>query len=133
MGSEASSRVRGHEQAPLTLELTPGFTLTRVAGMATEPAAGLLRIGEVAARSGTRVDTVRYYERLGLLGIPARTSAGYRAYGAVDLGRLPFIPRAKRLGFSLVEIRGLLGLAEDGECKPLRRQIAELLRTKIEE
>ena len=92
-----------------------------------------LRIGEFAARSGTPVDTVRYYERLGLIGSPARTASGYRAYSDGDLGRLQFIRRAKKLGFSLTEIRGLLGLAADGDCKPLRRQVGESLRTKIDE
>jgi DNA-binding transcriptional MerR regulator len=92
-----------------------------------------LRIGEIAQRSGTRIDTVRYYERLGLMGTPARTAGGYRVYSTVDLGRLQFIRRAKQLGFSLTEIRGLLGIAEDGHCQPLRRQVAELLRAKIEE
>jgi len=92
-----------------------------------------LRIGEIAQRSGTRIDTVRYYERLGLMGTPARTAGGYRAYSTVDLGRLQFIRRAKHLGFSLTEIRSLLGIAEEGHCQPLRRQVAELLRAKIEE
>ncbi len=92
-----------------------------------------LRIGELARRAGTSADTVRYYERLGLLGAPARTEAGYRRYSAVDLGRLQFIRRAKLLGLSLDEIDMLLGLAEEGECRPLRREVAELLRCKIDE
>jgi len=94
---------------------------------------GRLRIGELAARANTSADTVRYYEQLGLLAAPARTESGYRLYSDVDLGRLQFIRRAKRLGLSLEEIRGLLGLAAEGECRPLRRQVAELLRRKIEE
>lgn len=92
-----------------------------------------LRIGELAARADTSADTVRYYERLGLLGAPSRAQNGYRLYHEAELGRLQFIRRAKRLGLSLDEIRGLLGLAEGGECRPLRQQVAELLRRKIEE
>jgi DNA-binding transcriptional MerR regulator len=92
-----------------------------------------LRIGEVARRVGVSVDTVRYYERLGLLGALARTESGYRLYGPDDLGRLLFIRRAKRLGLSLNEVRGLLWVATQGECRPLRRQVGELLRQKIEE
>jgi MerR family mercuric resistance operon transcriptional regulator len=94
---------------------------------------GLLRIGELAAGGGTSADTVRYYERVGLLGTPARTASGYRAYTQADLGRLQFIRRAKRRGLALDEIRGLLGLAEEGECHPLRRHVAELLRRKMDE
>ncbi len=93
----------------------------------------VLRIGELARLGGTSTDTVRYYERLGLLGSPARTPAGYRVYGDADLGRLLFIRRAKLLGLSLDEIRGLLGVAQEGECRPLRREVAELLRRKIGE
>lgn len=94
---------------------------------------GVLRIGELASRAGTSADTMRYYERLGLLGAPARAESGYRLYSEIYLGRLHFIRRAKRLGLSLDEIRGLLGLADEGECRPLRRHVAELLRRKIEE
>ncbi len=97
------------------------------------PDDGALRIGEVAARVGASTDTLRYYERLGLLGAPHRTASGYCLYGEQELGRLRFIRRAKLLGFSLDEIRGLLGLAEEGDCRPLRGQVAELLRRKIDE
>ncbi len=94
---------------------------------------GALHIGELADRAGVSTDAVRYYERLGLLGSPARTPAGYRVYGDSDLGRLLFIRRAKHLGLSLEEIRGLLGVAQEDECRPLRREVAELLRRKIGE
>ncbi len=100
--------------------------------MHATPAEGAgLRIGALAARAGTSADTVRYYERRGLLGPPQRTSSGYRVYQDEALRRLQFIRRAKRLGFSLDDIRGLLGLAEDGACRPLRRQVAALLRREI--
>lgn len=93
----------------------------------------VLHIGDLADKAGVSADTVRYYERLGLLGSPARTAGGYRVYTEADLGRLLFIRRAKLLGLSLDEIRGLLGVAQEGECRPLRREVAELLRRKIGE
>jgi DNA-binding transcriptional MerR regulator len=55
------------------------------------------------------VETVRYYERRGLLRQPRRTPAGYRQYSATDLRRLQFIARAKQLGFTLTEVAGLVG------------------------
>src|SRR5690606_1867317 len=72
-----------------------------------------MRIGEVAARSGCPPETVRYYERIGLLPAPPRTASGYRDYRPADADRLRFISRGRELGFSLAEIRSLLGLAED--------------------
>lgn len=93
---------------------------------------GTLRIGELAAHVGATADTVRYYEKLGLLGPPSRSDGGYRLYTQAELGRLQFIRRAKLLGLSLDEIRSLLGVAEEGACRPLRSQVADLLRRKIE-
>lgn len=72
-----------------------------------------MKIGEVAERSGCHPETVRYYERIGLLPAPPRTAGGYRDYRPADADRLRFISRGRELGFSLEEIRSLLGLAED--------------------
>jgi MerR family transcriptional regulator, copper efflux regulator len=69
-----------------------------------------LTIGQMARRAGVGIDTVRYYERQGLLMAPPRRRSGYRDYPADSLDRLRFIRRAKALGFSLREIRELLGL-----------------------
>lgn len=69
-----------------------------------------LRIGRVASSAGLPTDTVRYYEREGLLEKPTRTSAGYRQYSADAVARLRFIRQAKELGFALSEIRELLML-----------------------
>jgi Cu(I)-responsive transcriptional regulator len=69
-------------------------------------------IGTLAKATGTKVETVRWYERVGLLPAPARTSGNYRAYGPSHLARLSFI-RARDLGFSLEQVRVLLDLAED--------------------
>jgi DNA-binding transcriptional MerR regulator len=94
---------------------------------------GRLRIGEMARRAGTSTDTIRYYERLGLLPRSGRTASGYRQYTDVDVRRLQFIRRAKLLGLSLDEVRSLLDLAEAGECQPLRHEVVELLAQKIAE
>ena len=72
-------------------------------------------IGELGAATGTKVETVRYYEKAGLLPKPARTVGNYRAYGRVELDRLSFIRRARDLGFSLDQVRALLSLSDDGD------------------
>jgi MerR family mercuric resistance operon transcriptional regulator len=81
-----------------------------------------LTIGRVARRAGLAIDTVRYYEREGLLDKPARTSAGYRQYSASAVARLRFIRQAKELGFTLSEIRELLALkvAPGKSCADVR-------------
>ena len=75
-----------------------------------------MKIGELARAAGVPIDTVRYYERQGLLPLPARTASGYRQYGHDDAARLRFVRRAKALGFTLEEIRELLGLSARREA-----------------
>jgi len=77
-----------------------------------------LTIGKLAAATGTKVETVRYYERAGLIDPPARTDGNYRSYRSEDLERLRFIRRTRDLGFSLDEVRALLDLAaqRDRDC-----------------
>lgn len=70
-----------------------------------------MKIGELAQKAHVNIDTVRYYERQGLLPEPQRLDSGYREYAAVDVSRLRFVRRAKALGFTLVEIRELLELS----------------------
>ena len=74
-------------------------------------------IGRLADSAGVNVETIRYYERRGLLSEPPRSSSGYRQYGEADLWRLGFIRRAKGLGFTLTEIASLLDPEghDDGE------------------
>ena len=75
-----------------------------------------MKIGELAKRAEVPIDTVRYYEREGLIPPPVRRASGYRAYLDADVDRLRFMRRAKGLGFTLQEIRDLLSLtalAED--------------------
>jgi MerR family mercuric resistance operon transcriptional regulator len=85
-----------------------------------------VRIGELARAAGVGVETVRFYERRGLLPASERTVSGYRTYGAEDLERLRFIRRAKALGFELREIGELLALREDDStsCGEVRRRAA---------
>lgn len=72
-----------------------------------------MKIGELASATATKVETVRYYEKIGLLPPPARNSANYRAYGIDHLARLSFIRRARDLGFTLEAVRELLTLSDD--------------------
>lgn len=72
-----------------------------------------LRIGDLARATDTRVETIRWYEKQGLIPSPSRTSGNYRAYGEAALARLSFIRRARDLGFSLDQVRALLDLASD--------------------
>lgn len=99
------------------------------------PASGLQR-AELARRAGCHLESVRYYEKIGMLPEPPRTAAGYRVYGAGHLARLRFILRARELGFTLEEIRGLLKLADQGTltCAEVERRTARHLaqvRAKI--
>ena len=72
-----------------------------------------MKIGSAAAASGCHIETIRYYQRVGLLPPPARTAGGYREYLPQEVARLRFITRGRELGFSLEEIRSLLTLSDD--------------------
>lgn len=69
-------------------------------------------IGALSERSGVNVETIRYYEKIGVMPIPARTAAGYRIYNLDHLRRLHFVRRGRELGFNLDELRGLLHLVD---------------------
>ncbi len=88
-------------------------------------------IGMLAKRADVNVQTVRYYERIGLLPQPSRTQSGYRRYTEDDLARLHFIRHAAGLGFTLTETKELLALrARRGtSCKTVRIRAEEKLRT----
>ena len=83
----------------------------------------MLSIGQVARRAGVGVETVRFYEREGLLEEPPRRASGYRQYDEQVVKRLHFIKRAQQLGFSLKEITELLMLRVDGQtsCEEVKR------------
>lgn len=108
-------------------------------------------IGALASATDTKVETIRYYERIGLLPKPERTAGNYRRYEADHVGRLSFIRRARDLGFSIEQVRNLIGLADQsdrscetvdaiasehlaevdrkiGDLKELRRELDALIR-----
>lgn len=93
------------------------------------PARSLQR-AEIARRTGCNLETVRYYEKVGLLPEPPRTQSGHRAYGAEHERRLRFILRSRALGFSLEEIRALLQLVDErnAPCGQVREVAAAHLR-----
>lgn len=86
-----------------------------------------LAIGQLAQRAGVAIDTVRYYERAGLLTPAGRKASGYRRYGEMELQRLRFIRRAKGLGFSLSDIRTLLSLSDEQDVA----QVKTAAQTKL--
>ena len=88
-----------------------------------------LTIGKLAKSAGVSTDTVRFYERCGLLEPPARTASNYRIYPERDIYKLKFIVRAKHLGFTLKEIKELLTLRQDPDAT--KRQVKTLAEAKI--
>lgn len=83
-----------------------------------------LLIGELAGQAGVNVETIRYYQRIGLVTVPDRAVRGVRRYSQGDLDRVRFIKRAQALGFSLEEIGLLLGLSDGQHCAETR-ELAE--------
>lgn len=90
-----------------------------------------LKIGALARETGTNIETVRYYERIGLLSRAPRTEGGFRLYGPDDVRRLLFVRRARELGFSIGAVRELIGLADD----PVRPcdEVDAIARTHLED
>ena len=102
----------------------------------TPSRAASLSIGRLSGLSGVNIETIRYYERIRILPAPPRTPGGRRVYEIADLRILVFIRRARELGFSLDEIRALLGLAAPGmascgEVKKIAARHLEDIRTKL--
>lgn len=91
-----------------------------------------LTIGVLAKAAGVGVETVRFYQRKGLLLEPPRGLGSVRRYRAMDIERLRFIKAAQELGFSLNEVRELLSLEEGGSCRDVRR-LAETKLLLVEE
>ncbi len=91
-----------------------------------------LTVKQVADRVGLPSRTVRYYDSIGLVRAEERSATGYRLYGAEEAERLLFVRRAKRLGFSLEEIRGLMAAAQGG-CGATVPELERLLEGKVEE
>jgi MerR family mercuric resistance operon transcriptional regulator len=85
-----------------------------------------MRIGELAKSVDVNVETIRYYQRIGLLGLPQKPYGGTPSYSGEDLRRLRFIRRAQQIGFSLEDIRALLELSSS-DCKQVGKLAAEKL------
>lgn len=98
---------------------------------ATRPA--VMTVGRLARSASVGVETIRFYEREGLLHEPARTASGYRQYPRETIARLEFIRRAKQLGFSLAEVRELLALARPRGDRAQVKAIAEHRLAEIEQ
>ncbi len=94
-----------------------------------------MTIGRVANVAGVSIDTIRFYERQGLIASPRRNFSGYRNYSEEVLDRLRFIVDAKRLGFTLKEIKELLseGVKSTAECGPVTRKAEAKLAEMNEE
>ena len=90
-----------------------------------------MKIGQLAERTGFSTKTIRYYEQVGLLAAPERTDSGYRIYGPEDVERLEFVEKAKRLGFSLDDIRDVLLLHERQEAPCVH--VLALLEQKLKQ
>jgi MerR family mercuric resistance operon transcriptional regulator len=97
-----------------------------------------LTIGALSERTGVHIETIRYYERVGLLARPARSAGGHRLYADTHQRRLVFIRRSRELGFSIDQIRGLLGLERGhnltcAEVKALAQQRIAEIRHKMKD
>ena len=95
-----------------------------------------MKIGELSRATGTNIETIRYYERIGLLPAPDRTAANYRSYGSAHRSRLSFVRHSRELGFTIEEIRSLLDLSDDpardcGEADRIATRHLEQVEEKI--
>lgn len=130
MDSAQAGQVRGNN-----LRFAGGHTkkmrkaVAKVERASSERGASL-KIGEVARASGIGIEALRFYERSGLLGRPARTTSGYRMYDREVLNRLEFIKRAQTLGFTLDEIRQIIDESQSGQspCAEVRVIVRQRLQ-----
>lgn len=93
-------------------------------------------IGTLSKRTGVNIETIRYYEKCGIMPDPPRTSGGFRVYKEAHLKRLRFIRRCRQLGFTMADIEGLLGLVDEngytcGEVCTFTLNQAEMVKHKI--
>lgn len=94
-----------------------------------------MRIGELSAKAGVNIQTIRFYERQKLLREPSRTSSGYRAYAEADLERVRFIKRCQRLGFTLREVRELIATHDPNQSPrnrdAMRKKNLQITRERL--
>jgi Cu(I)-responsive transcriptional regulator len=104
-----------------------------------------MTIGALGRATGTKPETIRFYERIGILPEPARTAGNYRSYGAAHVARLSFVRKARELGFPLESVRAMLALADQPnrpcdevdalvveQLQAVERKIADLERLRAE-
>jgi len=104
----------------------------------------VLSIGKLSQQSGVNIETIRYYEKIGVMPAPGRSAGGFRVYEPDDLKRLSFVRRSRQLGFSLDEIRNLLRLVDGhghtcaevlalmlSHLAEIRRKIRDLRRLQL--
>ena len=111
---------------PLTLECIPGLILLMVQGSSSKA----LRSGALATAAGVSPDTIRHYEKIGILPRASRTEAGYRVYPASAVERVLVVQRALRIGFTLAELAEVLKVRDAGGA-PCHR-VYQLAREKLE-
>ena len=104
------------DNGTLTLALAPYFRIAIQENLVKQ-----MGIGAAAKRAGVSIDTIRYYERSGLLAPATRLASGYRRYDELQLARLRFIRRAQALGFTLNDVRELLGLSRQKDVARVKR------------
>jgi MerR family mercuric resistance operon transcriptional regulator len=111
----------------LTLDITPGFIL--------QDMAGVLHIGKAARVAGVSVDTIRFYQKLGLIKSAGRSAGGYRLFDGGQIRDLTFVRHAQELGFSLIEIKELLALRQKhhvcSEVQSMLNHKLEAVREKV--
>lgn len=90
-----------------------------------------IQIGVLSERTGVNIETIRYYERIGLMTAPPRSPSGYRRYSMDDVRRLNFVRRLRELGFALEDVRALLDLAE--AKRTACREVRELAAAHLDE
>ena len=113
-GWKGESAVRSPIQAPSCQDRLQSVVTTDARGLflmaSATPHSGAIAIGELAQRTGCNIETIRYYERIGLLPVPER-KARFRRYGKADVQLLAFVGRARELGFTLDKVHALLCLS----------------------
>ena len=119
-GLNSGSRSTPWLRPRLELDLEPGCKVYR----------GRVRISELAGTVGVPTSTVRYYERVGLMSLPERTTSGYRDYGEEAAARLLFITRARRMGLSCDQITSLIPMWAGTNCGAAHQRVCQLVEEK---
>ena len=114
----------------MTLEYTPDLILSPESGMKTKES--ILQIGHVSKKSGMSIDTIRYYEKEGLLKKPSRSSGGFRTYPQEAVEQLVFIRKAQELGLTLKEIKKIMSCGNKG-LEPCCDLTVDMFTAKISE